>query len=1054
MYTLEDKNFLQSIKLEISKNFKLDPYERIAFHSIFSNLRTENDRNTLVKELNNEGHVKISAVLALSRFNDPDLSSVLKENVSVDSSPIELLAVLGYLKNNGTVADISYLIEMAENLKNINIDKYIILNIFEVLRVIGQGDANLYNFLKSQLTDSTNSEVYRLGAFNALSGFSNIDFFDEYISAGEENAWYIFQSIYKLNINLVDPIGKEKNSSTLSERYIDRPLNEYEELILKIKVFLGKSSSRFDSYSNDVKISYINALLSCNHRESNIFVLKALESGDRDLISMTLYSLYRNIHRLNLPEKLFRSLMALNVETEHDNDLVAEIIIRYFEKKNANRSDILFKEKEFGIISATLESYFETYRREFMIPDVMENAFPENFKKIRDFILRKLNPEYKRKLNMFLYAQGNEKSKQLINELSQWVYFVDENDVEALNFLIDIFIDEDPVSRENSANRIDSVNFEKRYLQSRIIRLCKIISALKIENASNSLVYIYNYLKKYPEPEIYEAATLSLCRLNYSYMLSEVEIMLSAGSPEDQLWAVKLLGIFTEKRLINILVEYLNANASKSTEIVREIAVIISGQNIKKNINAAEALKKIVESNDDAITVKYAILGIGSCGFQDDIDYLNQVYTESDNAKIKESVVKSISSIITINENINRQRIIKYSFEYLKDPSIKVRIFSCIVLLQLGEKEALKYIRDMLIIKNKSVQREILSILREIKSPDFYFFLVSLLRSEYAITKDIIGIITKLSADDLKEIDNFLNNLFRKFEIPVFENIPVKKEILNIDGVERVTKTVLFIKNEDRLDSKKEFSSYDNLKWNIIIDSLFIPPLKEFNGIISYKVNHDLTAIFNEAEDAVKAAMQIKERLNCFNRKTEIRKNIHSRISVSTGEISIINDEIFSPMEEDIIEIEGVPVLNRIIIDGNTARIIEEKYHFRSVPEILYSQGLSEKKHYEVLSEKTFIFLAMDIFNRKQEKIKEKHDLEKHIQEQVKNLSSESRSKTSISIASDLEDVGIKLRNQFNEIEKYVIGRSTDRELTKNVSKMLKNIYDLYRIEISKLTIK
>ena len=64
------------------------------------------------------------------------------------------------------------------------------------------------------------------------------------------------------------------------------------------------------------------------------------------------------------------------------------------------------------------------------------------------------------------------------------------------------------------------------------------------------------------------------------------------------------------------VITYLNANASKSTEIVREIAVIISGQNIKKNINAAEALKKIVESNDDAITVKYAILGIGSCEFQ------------------------------------------------------------------------------------------------------------------------------------------------------------------------------------------------------------------------------------------------------------------------------------------------------------------------------------------------------------------------------------------------------------------------------------------------------
>jgi len=1050
---LEDKNFLQSIKLEISKNFQLNPYERIAFHRVFSNIKSEGNKKTLIKELENDGHVKRSAVIALSVFQDDDISEVLVGSIDENSHSDEILAVMNYLKNTGSEKDILFLIELLENLRDKNYSPHVILNIFEVLRIIGSGNSELFGYLQNQLARDDNTEEYIFGAFNALSGFENISFYDDLIKTNDDNTiCFIFQSIYKLNINLRDPMDNNKKS--IRDRYIDRPLNEYEELVLKIKVFLGKNSGKFDNFSNTTKIAYINALLSCNHRESNIFISKIFGSNEKDLISMTLYSVYNNVSRLSHPEKLFRSLISMNIEDEQDNDLITEIIIKYFNENNSSRSDLLFMEKEFGFISVTLESYFETYRREFMIPEVMEKAFPENFRKVRDLLLRKLNPEYKRKLNTFLYTQESERSKNIIKELSNWVYYVDDKDNESLSLLIDILIDEDTVSRENSANRLDSVNFEKRYLQSRIIRLCKIISSLKIENASRSLVYIYNYLKKYPEPEIYEAVTYSLCRLNYSYMLSEIEIMLSAGSPEDQKWAVQQLGLFTEKRLINILVDYINRNIKSEDEIICQITVIISGQEIKRNINVAESLKNLIENNSDIKIKKYAILGLGNCGFTDDIEYLKNMYSDSVDSNIKESILKSIIAIITENDNIKKQTVIKYANDFLRDPGIKVRIFSCIILLQLGDKEALKYIRDMLIIKNKSVQREILSILKDIQSPDFYFFLVSLLRNEYAISRDIIGILTKLSQDDMKEIDNFLVNLFRKFESPSFGDIPSKKEVLNIDGVEKLNKSLLYIKKEKKSNISEDNTYYDSLKWNLIYDSLLLPAIMEKEGVISYKIDQNLTVIFENSKDAVLAAMDIKNRLNEFNNKTEIKKNILIRMSVSTGNMSILNDEIFSYQEDEFINAEGVPVLNRIIIDDTTADLLKEEFHYRSVPEILYSQGLSGKKHFEVLSEKNFLYRAMDIFNGKIEKRKEEEELAKHIREQVKSLNSENRSKTSISIASDLEDIGVKLRDKFQDIEKYVIGRSTDRELTKNVSKMLNNIYDLYRIEVSKLTIK
>jgi hypothetical protein len=45
-------------------------------------------------------------------------------------------------------------------------------------------------------------------------------------------------------------------------------------------------------------------------------------------------------------------------------------------------------------------------------------------------------------------------------------------------------------------------------------------------------------------------------------------------------------------------------------------------------------------------------------------------------------------------------------------------------------------------------------------------------------------------------------------------------------------------------------------------------------------------------------------------------------------------------------------------------------------------------------------------------------------------------------------------KSMIDEIEAYMNRRSTDRELNRSVRQMLLNVYNLYRVEISKLQIK
>ena len=826
-----------------------------------------------------------------------------------------------------------------------------------------------------------------------------------------------------------------------------------DELLLNIKVLLGKFTARYEDYSVRTKSAFINAMFSCNHRESVIYAMKALESKEEKLRRMVLYVIYSNITMLRFPEKLFRSMISMNVEHDRDNELVVQIFHRYFSGKNKSRTYTLFRDKMFSYISATLEAFFETYRREFMIPDVVEHAFPENFRYVRNYMLKQMNPELKRRLLAGFNTESKDFARRMIPIMAEWIRHVEAGDHESLSCLIDLMLDDDRISRDNTVNRLETVNFEKRYLQSRIIRLCKIIEALEIEGAANSLVYIYNYLKKYPDPEIYEASIVALSRINYSYMLSEVEIMLTAGSPEEQEKAVDLLPLFTEKRLLNILVEYLKNNFSSDNEIVSGITDILMLQDVKSNINAVSIFKQIIENNTNELIRQKAIAGLGHCAFTEDIEYLHELFINEKNQILKETIVKSICSIMAVKADYSKQQLSRQVQEYLKDPGIRVRIFSCMILIRLGNKDAFRSVREMLIIKNRSIQREILSVLRDIHTPDFNFFLISLLRKEYGISRDIIDIMKKLPEEELKEIETFIINIFRKYEMPQPGTMQ-SKESLSFGGIDKKKITVLTVDILNFSSLEEGLNYFEMIELYLLCDLLIIPELKGTSGNISHKGSRGITIFYNDTFEGLDAAVTIRDRLHAFNSSNLKSKSINAAINLVTDEFFISGDELFEYSGLTNRTEKRMPVSGRIFYDDNTEEIIRDKSYSLLLPEMLVSQIVYNKRHYEYISPVTFTDVATSILDSKEEEIDRQKDLKAQIEAQIKTVSTGNRSTTSIAIAGELENIGIKIKNQLDEIEKYMNRRSTDRELNRNIKVMLTNVYNLYRIEISKLTIK
>lgn len=1050
----EEKNFLQTIKLEISRNFKLDPYERVAFHNIIGILKSESGKALLLREVERGGDIAASAVNILAGFDDSSILQLMSQQLYKDISLKEKEIILGFIKRNGGIDEVQVLIDYIEKIKNLPGNEILVRMAFDCLKATGSGSPALESYILSIIKNNEESKLLS-AAVSVLSILRKTEIYEELLRRNDDTlSYHVFLSVYDLNQRICRESEEEDIEDYSSrERIVEKRMTEDEELLLNIKVLLGKMTARFEDFSVITKTAFINAMLSCNHREAVIYCMKALESKEPELRRMVLYSIYSNINVLRFPEKLFRSLISMNTDNIRDNELVIQIFSRYFSEKEQSRSYILFRDKMFSYITATLEAFFETYRREFMIPDVVENTFPENFRKVRNFIMKYITPEQKRKLLAGFDNEGKDFARRMLPLMSEWINYVDGQDIEALSCLVDLMLDEDRVSRDNSVARLESVNFEKKYLQLRIIRLCGIIDKLQIDSAAKSLVYIYNYLKKYPDVELYEAAMFALSRINYSYMLSEVEIMLTAGSPDEQEKSIELLPLFTEKRLINILTEYLKNNFANDDRIVSGITGILAAQDIKSNVNASGVFKQIIENNKNIKIRELAISGLGRCAYTEDIEYLHELFMNNREQSLKETIVRAICSIMAVRNDYSKQQLARQVQEYLKDPGIRVRIFSCMILIRLGNKDAFRSVREMLIIKNKFIQREILSVLRDIHTSDFNFFLISLLKEEYGISRDVIDIIKKLPEEELKEIEIFIINIFRKFDFPQPAGVQ-HKESNRFTGIasRRVTVLTVDIQNFERLSGGLNY--YEMIELYMLCDSLIIPTMKDTSGIISHKESSRVTIWYTDVFEAINAAVEINNNIARYNGVNIRSRNFRAKIDIETEDFILAGDEIFSFTGVAKPSHLKMPVSGRIFYDSRTETAIRDRFYSLKLPEMLVSDIVYNISHYEYISSINFKDVAMELLDRKEEEIDRQKELKAQIEAQIKTVSAGNRSTTSIAIAGELENVGIKLKNQFDEIEKYMNRRSTDRELNRNIKVMLTNAYNLYRIEISKLTIK
>ena len=273
----EDKNFLQSIKLELSRNFKLFPYERIAFHKILAHVKSNAGKDTLISEVDRGDDIRISALSALSEFNDLSLVPFFVSILTKEPLDEELLIILDFLYNNGSADEIPPLMELIDRKKDDKKEGFIIRRIFNVLKKIGSDNSNFHQYITDIINNPESDIVLLEGAISAASTLKNTHVFEELLKRNDDHiSYHVFLSIYHLNLTLISDRNEDDFENYNPATNAAKDMADDENLILNIKVLLGKIISKYDSFSNKTKNAYLTAMLSCNHRESAIYLTKAL----------------------------------------------------------------------------------------------------------------------------------------------------------------------------------------------------------------------------------------------------------------------------------------------------------------------------------------------------------------------------------------------------------------------------------------------------------------------------------------------------------------------------------------------------------------------------------------------------------------------------------------------------------------------------------------------------------------------------------------------------------------------------------------------------------
>lgn len=238
---------------------------------------------------------------------------------------------------------------------------------------------------------------------------------------------------------------------------------------------------------------------------------------------------------------------------------------------------------------------------------------------------------------------------------------------------------------------------------------------------------------------------------------------------------------------------------------------------------------------------------------------------------------------------------------------------------------------------------------------------------------------------------------------------------------------------------------------NKILNKAILSEIEKHRGYVSKVTDGNIVSVFTDPVDAASAALRIHEATLRFNAMRLLEKRIKLSIKTITAMVKIMGDEIVFLPEYIKGLMSRLPVVNRVIVDSASLKLIEHNFHIEPFPEIIFTGPESSDGYFELISPINSFPLLEGILNDTGRRERERIDAQKKLEEDSRKRRQDSGKNNAVEYIKVMDDVGKIIKHELDEMIKYVQKRSTDRELISNVEKRVSNINKIYLTETTRI---
>jgi hypothetical protein len=225
-------------------------------------------------------------------------------------------------------------------------------------------------------------------------------------------------------------------------------------------------------------------------------------------------------------------------------------------------------------------------------------------------------------------------------------------------------------------------------------------------------------------------------------------------------------------------------------------------------------------------------------------------------------------------------------------------------------------------------------------------------------------------------------------------------------------------------------------------------------GVVTSMGEGMVVSYFTEANLACQAVMRIKKNMDAANIRRSLKEKINLRCMMNSEEKKFMKGEMMLVDVGNRRMRRGIALENRNILDDTTRLAVMGNFHVDPLPEVLFADSPLGQIYYELVCPVNFLSTAEVVLKKFVEEEDERRRIQQHLEEELRKQKKGQRNPTAVAYAQALDNLGKILKNDLNEVNKYLLKRSSDKELINTVSKMLANSYKRFIVEVSKIIVE